>query len=137
MSQFLKTPSGLRYGLILLASLAYSHRNKKPVSLEKISQTAGVSLKYLEQIAALLKENKVIDSVRGVKGGYFLKKAPQDIDLSQLVQILAGPILSGAQCSCSSHACNVKGGCPSQNFHHLLQKSVGDLLKRIKLSRII
>ena len=74
-----------RYAVMAMADLA-SYSKDKPVSLSEISSRQNISLAYLEQLFIHLKEDKLVRSVRGVKGGYALDKPASDIKLSNIFQ---------------------------------------------------
>ena len=74
-----------RYAVIAMADLA-SYSKDKPVSLSEISSRQNISLAYLEQLFIHLKEDKLVRSVRGVKGGYALDKPASEIKLSNIFQ---------------------------------------------------
>ena len=57
---------------------------KEPVSLRDISLRQGISLDYLEQLFLKLKKNKIVNSIRGKKGGYILSKDASDIKISDI-----------------------------------------------------
>ena len=61
-----------RYAVMAMADLA-TYSSNKPVSLSEISKRQNISLAYLEQLFILLKENNLVKSIRGVKGGYILE----------------------------------------------------------------
>ena len=70
-----------RYAVMAMADLA-SYSKNKPVSLSEISIRQNISLAYLEKLFVHLKENKLVKSVRGVKGGYALEKPASEIGVS-------------------------------------------------------
>jgi Rrf2 family protein len=72
-----------RYAVMAMADLA-SYSKNKPVSLSEISIRQNISLAYLEKLFVHLKENKLVKSVRGVKGGYALEKPASEIKLSNI-----------------------------------------------------
>ena len=74
-----------RYAVMAMADLA-SYSKDKPVSLSEISSRQNISLAYLEQLFIHLKEDKLVRSVRGVKGGYALDKPASEIKLSNIFQ---------------------------------------------------
>ena len=75
-----------RYAVMAMADLA-SYSKNKPVSLSEISTRQNISLAYLEQLFVHLKEDdKLVKSVRGVKGGYALEKPASEIKLSNIFQ---------------------------------------------------
>lgn len=79
------------YGLCALAELlGASSQNPKPI--KEISQKTEISQNYIEQIFNVLKNNNILMSVRGSKGGYFLAKNPENISIREILTILDGKI---------------------------------------------
>ena len=79
----MKLSSKGRYAVMALADLAKFDPNE-PVSLRDISLRQGISLVYLEQLFLKLKKNKIVNSVRGNKGGYTLNKKASEINISEV-----------------------------------------------------
>ena len=73
-----------RYAVMAMADLA-SYANEKPISLTEISLRQKISLSYLEQLFLKLKNNHLVKSVRGPRGGYMLDKKAKDIKLSSII----------------------------------------------------
>jgi Rrf2 family iron-sulfur cluster assembly transcriptional regulator len=73
-----------RYAVMAMADLA-TNRNIKPVSLNEIAVRQNISLSYLEQLFLKLKNNNLVRSVRGPRGGYILEMKPKDIKLSSII----------------------------------------------------
>ena len=67
-----------------LADLAKFDPNE-PVSLRDISLRQGISLDYLEQLFLRLKKNNIVNSVRGIKGGYVLSREASNIKISDIL----------------------------------------------------
>ena len=79
----MKLSSKGRYAVMALADIANFDPNE-PVSLRDISLRQGISLDYLEQLFLKLKKNKIVNSVRGIKGGYILSKEASNIKISDI-----------------------------------------------------
>ncbi len=79
----MKLSSKGRYAVMALADLARFDHNE-PVSLRDISLRQGISLDYLEQLFLKLKKNNIVNSVRGIKGGYILSKEASNIKISDI-----------------------------------------------------
>lgn len=82
-----------RYGLRFLSYLGTVYHTKGPSHFTQLGEVAGaeeISLKYLEQIVRKLKPLKIIDSARGVKGGYRLTAAPENFKLQDIFDCLEG-----------------------------------------------
>ena len=73
-----------RYAVMAMADLA-TNENLKPISLSEISIRQNISLSYLEQLFIKLKNNHLVKSVRGPRGGYVLEKKAKDIKLSSII----------------------------------------------------
>lgn len=59
----------IRYGLAVVFTLA----NKTAyVSIQSIASELGLSKTYLEQVFTLLKNNQIVESIKGSQGGYRL-----------------------------------------------------------------
>ena len=73
-----------RYAVMAMADLA-SNQDIKPVSLNEIATRQNISLSYLEQLFLKLRNNHLVKSVRGSRGGYMLEKKAKDIKLSSII----------------------------------------------------
>jgi Rrf2 family protein len=81
-----------RYGLRLLLDLA-RHTPESHVTLASIAGRQGISLRYLEQVAIILRREGVIRSVKGAQGGYALTRPPREISIGDVLRGLEGDML--------------------------------------------
>ncbi len=82
----MKLSTRSRFGArILLELVGSSPQNPIPVS--HISKEQDISVKYVEQLMRPLKAQKLVQSVRGPKGGHWLSKDPRKISLGDVVRI--------------------------------------------------
>lgn len=63
-----------------------------PVSLKSIAEQHNLSVHYLEQLAAPLRNAGLIKSIRGAYGGYILAKEPKLIKAGDVIRVLEGPL---------------------------------------------
>ena len=80
----MKLTSKGRYAVMALTDLTLYYKNG-PVSLRDISLRQNISLLYLEQIFLKLRKYKIVESIRGKKGGYRLSRKASDIRLSEIL----------------------------------------------------
>ncbi|HEY8386643.1 MAG TPA: Rrf2 family transcriptional regulator, partial [Porticoccaceae bacterium] len=73
-----------RYAVTAMLDLAL-HGQHKPISLADISQRQEISLSYLEQLFARLRQNNLVSSVRGPGGGYRLSRPGAQINVAQII----------------------------------------------------
>jgi Rrf2 family transcriptional regulator, cysteine metabolism repressor len=60
------------------------------VTIQDISQRHHIPLKYLEQILLELKHGGILESRRGVHGGYTLARNPNKISVGEVLRIVDG-----------------------------------------------
>ncbi len=72
------------YAVTAMIDLA-DNESDRPVSLADLAQRQAISLSYLEQIFARLRQSGLINSVRGPGGGYRLSREPSAIRVSDIV----------------------------------------------------
>jgi Rrf2 family protein len=85
----MKLSTRSRYGTRILVDLA-RNRDKGPIQIGEISKRQDISVKYLEQLIRPLKKAKLVNSVRGPKGGHLLAEKPENISLGQIVRLFEG-----------------------------------------------
>jgi Rrf2 family iron-sulfur cluster assembly transcriptional regulator len=65
------------------------NQTRRPVALADIANRQSVSVSYLEQVFALLRQGGFVKSVRGPGGGYLLARPPEEIRVSDVFSTLA------------------------------------------------
>jgi len=88
----MKISTRSRYGIRLMLALALLYQ-KKPVLLGDIAKKGAISEKYLSQIIIPLKAKGLVNSFRGARGGYVLAKAPEEVSVREIVEILEGGLV--------------------------------------------
>jgi Rrf2 family protein len=81
-------------GLYALQALMVLSRryNQGAIRIRDIAYEEGLPEKFLELILLELKNARIVESVRGAKGGYQLRRAPEDIHLSEIIRLVDGPL---------------------------------------------
>jgi len=87
----LKLQAKTRYGVRAVFDLAF-HNANGATQAKDIARREGIPLRYLEQIFQDLKRAGIVDSRRGPRGGYTLKRPPEQIRLGEVVRALQGPL---------------------------------------------
>ena len=133
----MKLSSKGRYAVMALADLAKFDPNK-PVSLRDISLRQGISLVYLEQLFLKLKKNNIVDSVRGYKGGYILKKQASQIKISDIFFAVEEKVKTVGCEKHSKKGCNGRSvKCISHNLWDELEDYINDFFKKKSLVDLI
>ena len=123
-----------RYAVTAMLDLAL-HSDRGPVSLADISTRQGISLSYLEQLFARLRQCNLVQSVRGPGGGYRLLGNTKDISVAQVVDAVSE--------SLDATRCEGKGNCHEGEVcltHHLwesLSEQIHQFLSSISLADLV
>lgn len=122
-----------RYAVTAMLDLAL-HGQKKPISLADISQRQEISLSYLEQLFAKLRQNNLVTSVRGPGGGYRLNRPGSEINVAEIIDAVNESV--------DATNCSGKGNCQAGEVcltHHLwdrLSEKIHNFLSDITLDEL-
>src|SRR3954452_934333 len=79
-----------RYAVVALAELARS--GEGPVPIAQIAERRGMPVQFLEQLFSTLRRDGLLNSQRGVRGGYTLARPAAEITVLEVVQALDGRV---------------------------------------------
>ncbi len=112
------------------------------VTIQEVARRHSIPLKYLEHILLELKKAGVLESRRGVRGGYTLARHPEKISVGEVLRIVDGQF---SQSSCVEmdqahpYACPESDSCGLKQLwqdvqgaveHILFETSFDDIRKR-------
>ena len=98
------------YALRALVVLGFNY-SKEVVRIQTISNHQNIPKRFLEQILNDLKSAGVVESKRGVAGGYRLSRPPEHITLAAVIRHLEGAL---APVSCVSERFYERCSCPDE-----------------------
>jgi Rrf2 family protein len=79
------------YALEAMMRLARDYQDA-PTTIHSIAFSEGIPEKFLELILLDLKLARLVESRRGAKGGYRLKRPPAKIFLGEIIRTIDGPL---------------------------------------------
>ena len=86
------------YAVRALAELA-RRGGESPVPIGEIAKARDIPVQFLEGLFATLRRAGVLQSQRGVKGGYRFARAPADVTVLEVVELLEGDLGADADAS--------------------------------------
>jgi len=128
------------YALRLMISLARRYENGA-VSTRVLAQEQEVPYQLACKLMQRLHDVRLVDSCMGPRGGFRLARAPGQISLLEVVEVIQGPVRLN-RCLMSDCACPRGGGCPvrakitelqGHMEQYLRSVTVGDLVEAPKL----
>ena len=130
----MKLSTRARYGTRALLELAL-HWGEGPVLLKDIAQRQQIPLPYLQQLIGPLVQVGIIKTTRGKRGGISLLKPPNEVRLSEVVQLLEGSI-APVKCVDSPETCPLSGHCVTRDIWEEVKKAIGTVLESVTLQEL-
>jgi Rrf2 family protein len=128
-----------QYGLRAMIELGCRY-GEGPVSLSDVAESQGISLGYLEQIAPLLKGANLVESTRGVHGGYELTRAPWEITVGDVVRALEEGYIMPLKCIPGfegEDSCTRKGVCTARDVWKRMHQGMVEVLDSTTLADLV
>ena len=127
------------YGLRCLLQLARAGTIGESLTLAQIAQLEGISTANAGKLLWILSKAGLVQSTRGIKGGYSLAKPASEIHLNQVIRVLEG---EPAESHCKSYAgvldaCVHTGDCGIRPVIVELHQIVDNALADITLSQLL
>ncbi|GKS56780.1 transcriptional regulator [Nitrospira sp.] len=126
------------YGILVAIDLA-TQATGEPVQARTIARRQAIPVRVLEHVLTAMKRAGLVESTRGVQGGYLLRKRPEELSVAQIIEALDGPPVVPVTAS--------RAGSPVRRGieQHLLLSAIWarvqqvemDLLNRIMLSELV
>ena len=96
------------YATVVMTCLAVG--DEIVLSAQQLAERARLETPTVSKLLKLLAQAGLVESFRGVNGGYSLARAAQDITVAEIVIALEGPI-GMTECSAQSGVCDHESHC--------------------------
>lgn len=127
------------YGLRCVMQLARSY-NGDAVTAKKISESEKISLDYVHKLLGILKRGGLIESRRGINGGFRLSKEPREISVLEVLDHLLSELNAEGHCAKfnrSGHKCPWWGKCEIKPFLDSIFKCYDSFASRVSLGDLL
>ncbi len=120
---------------ILTAMAAY----EGVTDAKTISTDTSVTQRFTLKILHKLVQSGLVQSFKGVNGGYRLKVSPDSISLKKVIELIDGPIAI-ARCLDSEEGCSLNCDKSACDYHHIfdiISIELANKLNRITIQDVI
>lgn len=125
-----------RYAVMAVTEVAESSDGNTPMKLADISTNQNIPLNYLEQIFLKLKKARLVNSVKGPGGGYYLAEPSDKINIEQIVNAVEEN-LKMTRCS-KDKSCRKNGvSCKTHNLWKGLGRQIRNYLASISIADVV
>lgn len=80
-----------RYAVMAMADIA-KYGDGKAIPMAQIAERQQISLPYLEQLFAKLRQSELVTSARGPGGGYILSRPADQIYIGEIMRAVGEPV---------------------------------------------
>lgn len=129
------------YALRALIDLGLAQELGRPMlRISELAEKENLPVKFLEQILVLLKGAGYLDSKRGSRGGYLLRKPLDEIVIGDVIRLLDGPL---APVRCVSKTAYQPCSCPDETHCGLrilmedVRAAISNILDRHTLADVV
>lgn len=123
--------SKTRYGFLAMLDLALNY-GAGPINVSNIASRQQLPVKYLEHVLALLRNSGLVRGIRGARGGHTLAKAPDEITLREIFDVLEGSE-GFVQCTSDPQGCDRYEVCVIQEVWAQMYEACAEVLGSITL----
>ena len=106
-----------------------------PVTLAGISERQKISLSYLEQLFGKLRRNNLVESVRGLGGGYCMARPMQQITVADIVRAV-DESFDATQCG-GRENCKDDNRCMTHELWSTLNAKMYEYLTSVTLFELV
>lgn len=130
----MKLTKKVDYALRFLSYLAA--KNGQSVPTREISESEGLSLKFLQSVVGMLNQSSLLISTTGVKGGHRLAKDPKMISVLDVVEAVEGQ-MSLMDCMEESKQCNQFSFCRIHSLLGRAQFAMNEVLSSASIADLV
>jgi len=131
----LKLSTRGRYGTRALLELAL-HQKDGLVLLKDIARKQQISQRYLEHVIRPLVAGGILRSTRGAGGGIALARPPEEIKMSDVIQLLEGSI-APTDCVDNEGICPRSDTCATRDIWCEIRDAVNKILESTSLKDLV
>ncbi|MEM8955802.1 MAG: Rrf2 family transcriptional regulator [Verrucomicrobiota bacterium] len=88
----MKVSKKAEYALQAVLAIARAPKHP-PIQIQELADAEHIPVKFLEQILLTLKKGQLLQSKRGVGGGYQLNRAPFEISVGDVIRLIDGEFI--------------------------------------------
>ncbi len=124
-----------RYAIAIMEELARFEEGCY-MPLPMIAEKQGISEKYLESIISMLVKSNLVETLRGKKGGYRLRKNPGEYSIGEILRAAEGS-LAPVSCLEGGINCPHAEDCRTLPVWQGLEQVINDYLDSVTLKILI
>ena len=123
------------YAIVVLGALA--HRHGEVLATAQIASLTGLTQPTVAKVAKRLQACELLETKRGVNGGYQLIGNPSELSLAMIIEAVEGPIAVNGCVDGAQDPCAVSNCCFMSNQWNKVNGTVRAALEAVPLAELI
>jgi len=129
------------YGIVLAAQIAQDElgaasRSAAPHNARELAERTDLPAPAVSKVLKQLAREGVLESHRGIKGGYTLARPAHEISVAEMIRALEGPVAI-TECAVGQQLCDHETVCNVRGPWQLINAVVRDSLSGITLADLV
>ena len=122
------------YGVVVMSQMAQNMSAMK--TAPELAAATGVPTPTVAKLLKLLVKDGLVESWRGVNGGYALTRSIDDITAGDIIEALEGPVALTACVDGSEADCGVESLCPMRGGWEKVNRAIRAALEEVTLAEL-
>ena len=126
------------YGL--LAAVYLARRHGEVVAAREIAEFYHLPVPMITKVLKTLNHGGIVNSHRGIAGGYSFNGDERAVTLGQMLEVLEGPwdLVECETTDADGHAtCSIRVACPSRTFMYGINSAIKDAFDSVTLADLM
>jgi FeS assembly SUF system regulator len=120
------------YAILMMVELT---RDGEMLSAHSLAERIRVEVPTASKVLKLLVGGGLLDSFRGVNGGYRVNRQAGDISVAEVIAAIEGPIAM-TECSIEEGLCSQEDSCELRGNWQRISLAVADALQKVTLAEM-
>jgi Rrf2 family iron-sulfur cluster assembly transcriptional regulator len=124
------------YGILATFYIAQNSNENKYVGLKEIAAGTSVPSHFLSKVLQILVKNKLLKSTKGLKGGFKLRRMPNEIYLLDIIKAIDGTDIFD-NCLLGLKECSDENPCIIHEHYKMIKEQFVGLLSKETIQTLI
>jgi len=121
------------YGVVVMSQMS---QHDSTMTAPELAQATGLPVPTVSKLLKQLAKSGLVESHRGVHGGYSMTRDIDDINAMEVIEALDGPVALTDCVDGAEDLCNVQSLCPMRGGWDKVNKAVRKALTEVSLAEL-
>jgi len=120
------------YGVVVMTYMAWRHHETN--TAHQVAEGTGLSEATVGKLLKVFARGGLLESHRGVNGGYEMSRKPEDVSVAEIVEAVEGPIALTLCVDEHPGSCDVEALCPVRGGWNQINTALRETFEGVSLA---